>query len=75
MTSTSVPVAHPAAQPGVHGRPLDVQHVDTGLVGERLHRRVRELDPHGEGDVDDLGHGATLGSTFRGPPAERGTRR
>ena len=56
MTSTSLPVLRVGAQPGVHGRALDVEHVDAGLVGQRLHGRVRELDPHGQGDVDDLGH-------------------
>jgi len=60
------------AQTGVHGRALDVQHVDAGVVGECLHGRVRELDPHGQGHVDDLGHGATLGSRFPGPPVEPG---
>ena len=73
MTSTSVPVLRVGAQPAVHGRALDVEHVDAGLVGQRLHGRVRELDPHGQGDVDDLGHGATLGSGFPGRPVETRT--
>ena len=57
MTSTSVAASVVGAQTGVHGRALDVQHVDAGLVGEHLHGRVRELDPHRQGHVDDLGHG------------------